>query len=116
MGELAVTLGILLCLGTTAVVFRLPWDQQFFVGPALLVIGGLAGLPTSALYHVQLRRHLSRHGALPPRWWLSPTPLHGRLSDAERRAVMPWFYAGAMSFAVTVSGGLLALVAAWRAR
>lgn len=116
MGELAIVLAILLGLGTTASVFQLPWDLQFFAGLALLALGGLIGIPASALYHVQLRRSLSPRQALPPRWWLSPVDLHGRLLAPERRAVMPWFYAGAASFVLMVLGGLLALIATWRAR
>lgn len=116
MGELAIALAILLGLGTTAFLLQLSWELEFFVGLALLALGGLIGLPASALYHIQLRRRLSPRRALPPRWWLSPVDLHGRLLDAERRTVMPWFYAGAASFALMVLGGLLALIATWRAR
>jgi hypothetical protein len=116
MGELAIVLAILLGLGTTAFVFGLPWDLQFFTGLALLALGASAGIPASILYHVQLRRRLLARRALPPRWWLSPVPLHERLHESERRAVMPWFYAGAASFLLMVLGGLLALIAAWRTR
>ena len=116
MGEIALVVAILLGLGATAFIVRLSWDLQFFIGLVLLALGGSVGIPASVLYHVQLRRRLLSRRALPPRWWLSPVPLHERLRDTERRTVMPWFYVGAASFVFMVLGGLLALIATWRAR
>ena len=53
---------------------------------------------------VALARVLSPLNALTPRWWLRPVPLHARLDAVGRQRVLPWFYAGAAGFVVTVAG------------
>ena len=56
-----------------------------------------------------LYRTLRARGPLPERWWLHPVPLHDRLEDAERRAVLRWFLIGGLGFGVIVIGcGLIA--------
>jgi hypothetical protein len=67
-------------------------------------VGLLFGVSTGLWYHVVLARVLLRARAFTPRWWLRPASLHERLDEAGRRCVMPWFYAGAVGFVVTVVG------------
>ena len=55
---------------------------------------------------MRLHQVLRRRGALPARWWLRPANLHPRLRSEERPEVLPWFYAGGVGFAVTVTGCL----------
>jgi hypothetical protein len=66
--------------------------------------GLVFGVATGFWYHVALARALAPSNALTPGWWLRPVPLHPRLDAASRRRVMPWFYAGAVGFVVTVVG------------
>jgi hypothetical protein len=50
---------------------------------------------------------------------LRPVPLHERLDDTGRQRVLPWFYAGAVGFVVTVAGlvliALSLVTSLWRA-
>lgn len=82
------------------------------VATAFLLLGSIAG----AVYHRRLHRALSARDALPKRWWIEPTKLHGALTDDERVRTMPALYVGAAAFGVCVLGcvamvsGLLRLV------
>ena len=78
-------------------------------------LGGLAlGIPTGALYHVELHRSLSACARLPERWWVSPTSLHGLIPPTDRVRVLGWCYAGAAGFVVTVLGCVLVAFALFR--
>ena len=96
----------------------LPWPSLFVAGLVTTSAGLVFGVATGFTYHVALARALLATSALPRRWWLSPVPLHERLDAVARRRVMPWFYAGAVGFVVTVAGlALMAFsvaVAMWR--
>ena len=81
------------------------------IGAGCTMLGLVVGLPGSIGYHVALGRTLAGRGALPSRWWLNPTALHARLTPAERRVVMPWFYTGAAGFVVVVLGAITVFVA-----
>ena len=88
----------------------LPWSWLLVVGTATTGVGLAFGVATGFWYHVALARALSPVNGLTPRWWLRPVPLHERLDAAGRQRVLPWFYAGAAGFMVTVAGmGLMAL-------
>ena len=101
------------------VVAVLPWPWLLAAGAVTTGVGLAFGVATGFWYHVALARALAPAGALTPRWWLRPVPLHARLDEAGRQRVLPWFYAGAVGFVVTVAGmGLIALALAasvWRA-
>ena len=86
-----------------------PWVSLLLVGAVVTAVGLAFGVATGFWYHVALARALSPMNALTPRWWLRPVPLHERLDAAGRQRVLPWFYAGAVGFVVTVAG--MALIA-----
>ena len=94
-----------------AVVFvaATPWTSLLVVGAVTTAAGLAFGIATGFWYHVALARALSPIHALTPRWWLRPVPLHERLDAVGRQRVLPWFYAGAAGFVVTVAG--MALIA-----
>jgi hypothetical protein len=96
-------------VGVTLVVVAVPWPSVLMAGVVTTAAGLGFGLATGLWYHIALRRRLLAASALTPRWWLRPASLHGRLDAAGQRRVMPWFYAGAAGFFVTMVG--LALVA-----
>ena len=101
MFELLIVVALIAAVFVAAVV---PWTWLLVVGMATTA-GGLAfGVATGLWYHIALARALSSVSALTPRWWLRPVPLHERLDAVGRRGVMPWFYAGAAGFVVTVAG------------
>lgn len=83
------------------------WTSLFVAGALATGVGLLFGVSTGLWYHVLLAKALSAAQARTPRWWLRPESLHDRLDVAARRRVMPWFYAGAAGFAVTVVGLVL---------
>ncbi len=70
------------------------------VAVVFLLLGTIAG----ALYHRRLHQALSARDALPKRWWIEPTKLHGDLTNDERVQTMPAFYVGAGAFGVCVFG------------
>ena len=106
MVELLIVVALALGVVLVAVV---PWAWMLFAGAATTAVGLAFGVATGFWYHVALARALSPVKALTPRWWLQPVPLHARLDADGRRRVLPWFYAGAAGFFVTVVG--MALIA-----
>lgn len=115
MLEIAIVAAVVI---TVAVVAAVPWPSLVAAGFVTTAAGLLLGVSTGFWYHVALGRTLHASGPLPPRWWLRPVPLHARLHAAGRRAVLPWFYAGAAGFVITVAGLALSAIgmglAAWR--
>ena len=101
MLELLIVFALVAAVVLAAVV---PWSWLFIVGAVTTAAGLAFGVTTGLWYHIALARALSAVSALTPRWWLRPVPLHERLDAAGRRGVMPWFYAGAAGFVVTVAG------------
>jgi hypothetical protein len=84
------------------------------VGFWTTLVGLVLGLPTGALYHLELRRSLLACGRLPERWWISPTALHGEIPPADRLRVLGWCYAGAAGFLACMLGCLIVALAVWR--
>ena len=115
MVELLIVLALVVSAFLATIV---PWPSLFMAGVLTTAAGLLFGVATGLWYHVALARVLFAARALTPRWWLRPASLHGRLDGAGQRRVMPWFYAGAVGFFVTIVGlGLVALsmiVSFWR--
>ncbi len=95
---------------TVVLVAAVPWPSLLVAGFVTTAAGLVLGVSTGFWYHVALGRALLASGPLPPRWWLRPVPLHTRLDRADRRAVLPWFYAGAVGFVVTVAGLALSAI------
>jgi hypothetical protein len=114
--EILIVLGLV--VGATAVVV-VPWSSLLAAGVVTTATGLVFGVATGLWYHVALGRALAAASALTPRWWLRPVPLHERLQARALRPVLPWFYAGAAGFVVTLAGiAMIALgmaVALWRA-
>ena len=101
MFETLIAIGLVL---TIVLVVVVPWPALFVVGLLTTAVGLVFGVATGFWYHVALGRALVAANALTARWWLRPVPLHERLDRAALRSVMPWFYAGAVGFVVTLAG------------
>ena len=96
-------------VGATFVVVAVPWPSVLMAGAWTTAAGLGFGLATGLWYHIVLAKGLLAAKALTPRWWLRPEALHRRLDAKGQQRVMPWFYAGAAGFFVTILG--LALIA-----
>jgi hypothetical protein len=114
---------ILIAFGVFASLAGLGWALHFatmmqLVIPGILLIAGglIFSLPCAIWYHWLLYRTLSPRGALDSRWIWNPTAHHERLSTEERTAVMPWFYAGAAGWVLSVLGCVLLGLGAWVGR
>jgi hypothetical protein len=108
---LVVVLVLMLVLGALLLPL-LSWSVLLQLGVVSVALGLALGIPTSLVYHVRLARALAARGELPPRWWLAPTSLHSRLRDAERRAVLRWFFLGGTGFVITLAGFALVVAGA----
>jgi len=107
MVELLIVLTLIVGLVAATLV---AWTSLLTAGVLATGVGLVLGVPTGFWYHVVLAKALVVAKASTPRWWLRPADFHERLDEASRRRVMPWFYAGAVGFVVTVVGlGLFAL-------
>lgn len=104
---------ILLVLACVAaiVLWSLPPLLGVWVGAALALVSLWGGAAAGIVYHLRLHRTLAPLG---PGWWWNPTREHGRLDDAQRQRVMPWFFAGAAGFVGSLVGCVAFLSAALR--
>jgi hypothetical protein len=102
--ELLIVLALTMGVVAVAVV---PWSWLLLIGAVTTAAGLAFGVTTGLWYHIALARALSPANGLTPRWWLRPVPLHQRLDTVGRQRVLPWFYAGAAGFFVTVVGTAL---------
>ena len=111
MIELAIVFGAVAALSLFGVVAPLvPPHLWVDGGIGLMWAGMVFGVPAGLWYHVLLARALRPIGALPERWWLRPTALHGALPVAARRPVLFWCGFGALGFVVAVAGCLAVAV------
>ncbi len=102
-----------LLLASLALATVLSPETGLAVGLGAIGIGMALSVPTGWQYHVKLARTVGVRGELPPRWWWNPTAHHHKMTAEDRQAVMPWFVAGALGFALAMVGcgvGLTALV------
>lgn len=106
--ETVLALGLFVLLSGGAIAIQGSSVSQLLWTGGGLVVGGLAfSVPCAVRYHLLLHRALSSRNAL-DRWWLlNPTAHHVRLTRPERAHVLPWFYAGAVGWALSLSGALL---------
>ena len=113
MIEMAVALGVVVAMG---LIGGLGPGLLATVGTGTLALGLLLGVPTGFWYHVVLYRVVAAKGPVPSRWWLSPSGLHGRLSEAELGRVTFWYRTGGIGFVLSLGGGVAAILGALMAR
>jgi hypothetical protein len=114
MYETLIVLALLIALVVAGwMTILLSWQSIVAAGAACALLGLAVGLPTSLYYHLCLHRALHPRGLLPAGWWWNPIRYHALLGSAERRRVLPWFYAGALSFGLIVFGCGLARLGLW---
>jgi hypothetical protein len=105
MLEALLVLAFVVAIGGGAVAWSALAADALLIAGLWLVAAGLAfGIPTGFWYHVELRRVLAMGGALPARWWLHPTRLHGAIPPERWWRVMGWCCAGALGWLVSFAG------------
>jgi hypothetical protein len=85
------------------------WSLLMSAGGGVAVLGLTLGVAAGIGYHVALYRALGPLGKLRAGWLWRPTGHHALLTAAQRRAVMPWFYAGVTTMVMALSGCALIL-------
>ena len=89
-------------------VLGLEW--QGVAGAVLALAGLVGGGGAGIVYHLALRRTLTRLGASTRGWWWSPVSCHRLLDEQGRATVLPWFRLGAAGFFVCLAGiGMVAV-------
>jgi hypothetical protein len=85
---------------------------QFVAGAILTLAGLVGGGGAGIVYHLALRRALTRMGASTRGWLRSPVSCHRLLDEQGRATVLPWFRLGAAGFLVCLAGiGMVAVAA-----
>lgn len=116
MLETLLVAATLLAFGSFAVAWSALAADALLVGGFWIVVAGLAfGLPTGAVYHLELHRSLSRAGHLPRRWWLHPTSHHRLIPEEDVFRVLAWCGAGALGCGVVFLGCAVVALGAWKA-
>jgi hypothetical protein len=85
------------------------WSLLMSAGGIAAVLGLALGIVAGIGYHAALYRALAPLGKLRTGWLWRPTGYHALLTPAQRRAVMPWFYAGVTTMFMALSGCALIL-------
>ena len=91
-------------------------ELQFVLGMWTTLIGLGGGGAAGLVYHVALRRALTRLHAGTQGWIWSPVSRHQALDETGRRQVLPWFRLGAAGFFVCLAGIGMVVAAVLRAR
>jgi hypothetical protein len=71
-------------------------------GQYVMLAAAALGLPLQALYYALLAACLTWSGVRPHGWYWRPFAHHHLLTPAQRRLVLPVFWAGAVAFVVIV--------------
>jgi hypothetical protein len=108
MLEALLVLAFIAAIGCSALAWSVFATEAILIaGLWLVAIGFALGIPTGFWYHVELRRVLIASGALPARWWLHPTRLHGAIPPERWWRVMGWCYVGAFGWLISFGGCLV---------
>jgi hypothetical protein len=85
-------------------------EWQCVAGAVLTLAGLVGGGGAGIVYHLALRRALTRLGASTRGWLWSPVSCHRLLDERGRVEVLPWFRLGAAGFFVCLAGvGMVAV-------
>jgi len=90
-------------------------ELQAVLGAVVALVGLLGGGSAGLVYHLSLRKALSRLQQSTRGWLWSPVSRHVLLDERGRREVLPWFRIGAAGFFLCVAGIGLVTAAVVRA-
>lgn len=96
--------GIVVVLFAAGGVALLPWNTLLQAGTLLCAAGMALGVPTGVVYHVLLYRALRPRDALDKDWLWNPIEHNARLTEPERKRVLPWAIVGGAGFGVIMLG------------
>ena len=104
-------LALLVVLGAFTATALLPWQDLLETGQAIMLWAGAVGIPLELVYFGLLAWALGRGRERPLGWYWRSFLYHDQLTRLQKRLVLPWFFAGALSFAAIAFGILLVLLA-----
>ena len=104
-------IGVLVILGAVTATALLPWQDLLLTGQAIMLWSGAIGIPLELIYFSLLAWALGRGRARPAGWYWRSFEHHHLLTRWQKRLVLPWFFAGALSFAGIAFGILVVLLA-----
>jgi hypothetical protein len=117
MPEVLWVVGMLLVLSALGAVRLVPWSNLLTVGYDLMLNSASLGIPLEIVYFAALGLSLWYSGRLPRGWYWKSFEHHHLLEPRQKWLVLPWFFAGALSFlgivfgiAITVLGMIAAVV------
>jgi hypothetical protein len=116
MQEALWVLGLLLLACAYAVVSAVAGDALLLVGLDVMLSSAAVGIPLEVVYFLMLAWALHANRRAAKGWYWRSFEHHGGLSPAQRRYILPPFYAGALAFLGIVLGivicvlGFVALV------
>ncbi len=115
MPEALWVVGLLLLFGAVGAARLVAWTTLLAAGNSLMLGSAALGVPLELLYYALLAATLSWNGTRPRGWYWRPFEHHHLLGRGQKLLVLPWFFAGALSFLAIVLGiavTLLGMVAA----
>jgi len=119
--EVLWVVGLMLLFAGVGAVRLVPWTALLSAGNALMLGSAALGVPLEVIYYALLAAVLTWAGHRPAGWYWRPFEHHHLLSRKQKLMVLPWFFAGALSFlsivfgiAITVLGMVAAAVQAAR--
>jgi hypothetical protein len=104
-------LGLLVVLGAVTATALFPWQDLLETGQAIMLWAGAVGIPLELMYFGLLAWALGRSRTPPVGWYWRSFLYHDELTRFQKRLILPWFFAGALSFAAIAFGILLVLLA-----
>jgi hypothetical protein len=108
--EVLWVVGLLLLFGAVGAVQLVPWVTLIQIGNALMLDSAALGVPLELVYYALLGGILTWTGQRPNGWYWRPFLHHHLLSRGQKLLVLPWFFAGALSFLSITLGIAVALL------
>ena len=111
MKEAAWAIGILMLFVLVGLARAVAFIDLLNLGQLAMYGGAALGVPMELFYFALLGSSLTRTGRRPAGWYWRPFHHHHLLTRQQRTYVLPFYYVGALSFALASLGILVVLIA-----
>jgi len=98
MPELVAVLGLVMLIVGASSVEIMPWPTLVESGNQAMLHCTALGIPLEVFYFSALGLALTLSGQRPTGWFWRPFNHHDLLSEHQKLLVLPFYYAGALSF------------------